>query len=125
MNIYGEDDDDSDANSIIIAKNWLTKPKKPKPTPENPVQISLEQLPEPLTLNPLVREPHPKYLTKISQLEQKLNQIQAKKDEKIKKLPHEKEALETYLENLNEQNTTLQQAKVQAITEKEQAQQDL
>ena len=47
MNIYNEDGNDS--NDILIAKNWLTKPKKPPLEPETPIKANLDDM---LIINP-------------------------------------------------------------------------
>ena len=72
MNIYGEDN--ADTGDILTGKVWLEKPKKSRPTPKNPAQISLEELPELL----MPSMPSPNYLTKIKHLEKKLSQIHLK-----------------------------------------------
>src|ERR1043165_7775521 len=125
MNIYGDGDDTTD---ILIAKNWLTKPKKPPLESAVPVKANLEEIPRLLTSKSLASEPQPEYLSKIQQLEEQLTT----KDEKIKHLESElaqaKEQntnLQNDLANLSQQNNTLHQAKNQAISENHQLQQNL
>lgn len=130
MNIYNEDGNDT--NDIIAGKIWLERPKPPQIESENPVNLNLEEPPKISVPNSLVSKPYPDYLSKINHLENKLNQIQSKKDEETIRLKNElsqankqKKILQNDLADSNEQNITLQHERNQAITEKHQIQQDL
>lgn len=117
MNIYNDGGNDTD--DILTAKIWPKRPKRPSLESEAPVNLNLEELPEPTITNSLVSEPP--HLTKIQHLEHKLSQIQSEKNE----LATEKKALQTDLTELSEQNTTLRQELAHANIKKEQVQQDL
>ncbi|RHZ36491.1 tyrosine-type recombinase/integrase [endosymbiont GvMRE of Glomus versiforme] len=76
MNTYHGDDDDDTAD-ILAGKQWLEKPKKPQPEPDNPVKVNLDQPPILFTPNLPSFNPIPtEHLTKIHQLENQLSQIQ-------------------------------------------------
>lgn len=120
MNIYHPDD--NDIANILTGKSWLEKPKQPQPEPTTPIKVNLDKIPEPLTPDlPLFSLPPAKHLSKISQLEEKLSQIQQENNN----LKSENNDLQQDLNNLSEQNALLRREKTQETTEKEQIQQDL
>src|ERR1044071_1280692 len=124
MNIYNEDGNDN--NDILIAKNWLTKPKKPPLESETPIKANLEEIPRLPTPKSLVSESPSKYL------EEKLNQIQQKNQmltELLNKSENKNNNLKAELVHSQEQNANLQndlnnliQTKTQATNQREQIQ---
>ncbi|KLL04289.1 MAG: tyrosine recombinase XerD [Mycoplasmataceae bacterium CE_OT135] len=110
-NIYNEDGDDT--SDILTGKNWLEKPKKSQPEPATLIKVKLNGLPELSAPNlPLFSPIQAEHLSKISQLEKQLSQIQRENNN----LKSENADLRNDLRNSDEQNAILGQA----ITEKDQ-----